>query len=107
MQAACAEIMRLAASFMVDEGLALCATVHDAVLIEAPVEQIDADVEAAKRCWARASEIVLGGFALDADAKIFRFPDVYHDDDGKEMWNRLLGVLTDLELSPSLTVTGV
>ena len=74
MQAACAEIMRLAASFMVDEGLALCATVHDAVLIEASIEQIDADVEVAKRCWARASDIVLGGFALDADSKIVRLP---------------------------------
>jgi len=107
MQAGCAEIMRLAASFMVDEGLALCATVHDAVLIEAPIGQIDAGVEVAKRCWARASEIVLDGFALDADAKIFRYPDVYHDEDGEEMWNRLLGVLADLERSPSLTATGI
>jgi DNA polymerase I-like protein with 3'-5' exonuclease and polymerase domains len=106
MQAACAEIMRLAASFMVDEGLALCATVHDAVLIEAPIGQIDTDVEAAKRCWAKASEIVLGGFALDADAKIVRYPEVYHDEDGEEMWNRLLGVLADLERSPSLPESG-
>jgi DNA polymerase-1 len=103
MQAGCAEIMRLAASFMVDEGLALCATVHDAVLIEAPIEQINAHVEVAKQCWARASDIVLGGFALDADAKIVRYPDVYQDDDGEEMWARLQGVLADLERSPSLT----
>jgi hypothetical protein len=97
MQAACAEIMRLATIFMVDEGLALCATVHDAVLVEAPIEQIDADVEVAKRCWARASEIVLGGFALDADSKIVRYPDVYHDDDGEAMWSRLLDILDALE----------
>ena len=103
MQAGCAEIMHLATSFMVDEGLALCATVHDAVLIEAPLEQINAHVEVAKRCWARASDIVLGGFALDADAKIVRYPDVYQDDDGEEMWARLQGVLADLERSPSLT----
>ena len=106
MQASCAEIMRLAASSMVDEGLALCATVHDAVLIEAPVGQIDADAEAARRCWAQASEIVLGGFALDADSKVVRYPDVYHDEDGEEMWNRLLGVLADLERKPSLTADG-
>jgi hypothetical protein len=99
MQAGCAEIMRLAASLMVDEGLALCATVHDAVLIEAPIEQIDADVEVAKRCWARASEIVLDGFALDADAKVVRYPDAYYDEDGEEMWNRLQEVLVDVERS--------
>ena len=101
MQAGCAEIMRLATSLMVDDGLALCATVHDAVLIEAPIGQIDAAIEVAKRCWARASEIVLGGFALDADSKVVRYPDVYHDDDGEEMWNRLQGVLADLERSHS------
>jgi hypothetical protein len=60
-------------------------------------------VEVAKQCWARASDIVLGGFALDADAKIVRYPDVYQDDDGEEMWARLQGVLADLERSPSLT----
>ena len=101
MQAACADIMRLAATFMVDEGLALCATVHDAVLIEAPIEQIDGDVEVAKQCWTRASEIVLGGFALDADAKVVRYPDVYHDEDGEEMWNRIGGVLEEIEGSNS------
>jgi hypothetical protein len=97
MQAGCAEIMRLAAAFMVDEVRALCATVHDAVLIETPIRQIEADVEIAKQCWKRASEIVLGGFALDSDCKIVRYPDVYQDDDGEEMWARLLQTLDDLE----------
>jgi hypothetical protein len=100
MQAACADIMRLAAIFMIDEGLALCATVHDAVLIEAPIDRINADVEIAKSCWRRASEIVLDGFGLDADSKIVCYPEVYHDDDGKEMWTRLLKILDELELVP-------
>ena len=105
MQAGCAEIMRLAATFMVDEGLALCATVHDAVLIEAPIGQIEADVEIAKQCWKRASEIVLGGFALDSDCKVVRYPDVYHDDDGEEMWTRLLKTLEGLERSQTVLAT--
>jgi DNA polymerase I len=105
MQAACADIMRLAVTFMVDEGLALCATVHDAVLIEAPMGRIEADVEIAKRCWERASEIVLGVFALEADSKIVCYPDVYHDDDGEEMWTRLLRTLGDLERSRSSTAS--
>jgi hypothetical protein len=97
MQAACADLLRLAASFMVDEGLALCATVHDAVLIEAPAGQIDADVEVAQRCWARASEIVLGGFTLDADSKVVKYPEVYHDEDGEPMWERIQSALAELE----------
>ena len=82
---------------MVDEGLALCATVHDAVLIEAPIDRINLDVEAAKSCWRRASEIVLDGFGLDADSKTVCYPDVYHDGDGEEMWTRLLNILDELE----------
>jgi DNA polymerase-1 len=105
MQAACADIMRLAATFMVDEGLALCATVHDAVLIEAPIERINTDVEVARSCWRRASEIVLGDFGLDADSKIVCYPDVYHDEDGEEMWTRLLNILDELELAHSLTAS--
>ena len=58
------------------------------------------------RVGAQASEIVLGGFALDADSKVVRYPHVYHDEDGEEMWNRLLGVLADLERKPSLTADG-
>jgi DNA polymerase family A len=99
MQAACAEIMRLGTTFMVDEGLALCATVHDAVLIEAPLDKIDADVEVAQECWRRASEIVLGGFSLDADSKVVRYPDVYHDEDGEGMWNRIQQTLLELDLA--------
>ena len=74
---------------------------HDATLIETPIGQITVDVEIAKRCWKRASEIVLGGFALDSDCKIVRYPDIYHDDDGEEMWMRLLQTLDELERSRS------
>jgi hypothetical protein len=102
MQAACAEIMRLATTFMLDEGLALCATVHDAVLIESQIDRINNAVEVAKSCWKRASEIVLDGFGLDADSKIVCYPDVYHDEDGSEMWNRLQTILDELTLPKSL-----
>jgi hypothetical protein len=43
---------------------------------------------------------------LDADAKIIRYPDVYHDEDGEQMWERLMGFLDDLERSPSLSAGG-
>ena len=97
MQAACSDIMRLATTFMLEEGLAICCTVHDAVLIEAPIDRIEADAEVAKECWRHASEIVLDGFKLGADCKIFRYPECYHDDDGSTMWNRILNTLTEVE----------
>jgi DNA polymerase I len=96
MQATCAEIMRLATSRMVDEGLSICATVHDAVLLEASLEEIDRHVEIAKKCWRWASEKILK-FRLDADAKIVRYPDRYTDEDGADAWNQLVQFLKEVE----------
>lgn len=96
MQAACAEILRLATTRMVDMGLSICITVHDAVLLEAPLEEIDEHVEIAKESWRWASEKVLR-FRLDADAKIVRYPDRYTDQDGTEAWNQMVQFLEEIE----------
>ena len=95
-QATCAEIMRLATSRMVDAGLSICVTVHDAVLLEASVAEIDRQVEIAKECWRWASERVLK-FRLDADAKIVRNPDRYMDADGADAWHQLIEILEEVE----------
>ena len=81
---------------MVDEGLSICITVHDAVPLEAPLEEIGQHVEIAKDCWRWASGKVLK-FRLDADAKIVRYPDRYTDDDGTEAWNQLIQFLEEIE----------
>jgi hypothetical protein len=93
MQAACAEILHIATTMMVDRGVQLCAMIHDAVLIEAAIEDIERDCEIAKECWRAASEIVLGGFALESDCTITRFPDRYFEKDGEAMWNRLQAMI--------------
>jgi hypothetical protein len=95
-QAHCSEIMRLAVSYMVGDGMQLCTTVHDAVLVEDSIENIDKAVEAAKACWRRASREVVG-YELDADAKIVRYPDRYEDKDGKDMFELLVSLLVEAE----------
>ena len=79
-------------------GLSLCAPVHDALLIEAPIERIDADVALLRECMRRASRLVLnatpaGNLELRSDAKIIRFPDRYTDARGDEIWSRVTGLL--------------
>lgn len=106
MQATCAEIMRLATSRMVDAGLSICITVHDAVLLEASLEDIDQHVEIAKNCWRWASERVLK-FQLDADAKIVRYPDRYTDEDGTEAWNQLVQFLEEIEQKEEPTANAI
>ena len=78
MQANGAEMMRLACSMATEAGIRVCAPIHDAVLIEAPVDEIDNAVRRTQAIMAEASRIVLDGFELATDAEIVRWPDWSH-----------------------------
>jgi hypothetical protein len=70
--------------------------VHDAILIEAPLEKLETAVAMAQEAMARASEIVLGGFRLRSEAKLVRYPDRYQDERGRDMWNTVWQLMSDL-----------
>jgi hypothetical protein len=74
---------------MIDNGIQLDAMVHDATLTEGAIENLDRDKKIVGECWTRASEVVLGGFALRSDCKVTIYPNRYFDKDGEAMWNRL------------------
>ena len=94
MQAHGAEMMRIASILAVERGIKLCAPIHDALLIEAPLDQIDAEVVRLKECMSEASEAVLGdGKVCRVDADIVRYPDRYMDEHGQEMWDQIMGLL--------------
>ena len=98
MQAHGAEMMRLACCLAVEREIKLCAPIHDALLIEAPIDRIDEDVATLKQCMADASELVLGqGRVCRVDAEIIRYPDRYMDENGIAMWDQVMGVLDELE----------
>jgi DNA polymerase-1 len=96
-QAHGAEMLRLACCMLVEAGVGLCAPVHDAVLIEAPLATIDAEVERAQAIMAEASRIVLGGFEIGTDADVVKYPDRYMDDAGKDFWNTVTRLAGPLE----------
>jgi DNA polymerase I-like protein with 3'-5' exonuclease and polymerase domains len=91
-QAHGAEILRHACCLIAAQGILLCAPIHDAVLIEAPLNEIDATVERARRCMAQASREILDGFEIRTDVDIIRYPDRYMPSRGKRMW----GLVTDV-----------
>ena len=67
---------------------------HDAVLIEAPIERIEADVALMQEIMRRASRIVLNATAdgtheLRTDAKIIRYPERYTDKRGDAIWDHV------------------
>jgi DNA polymerase family A len=95
-----ADILRIACILATRHGIKLLAPVHDAVLIEAPLERIDADVMLMQEIMRRASRIVLnadpaGTHELRTDAKIIHHPERYSDPRGAAIWARVLGLLAE------------
>jgi DNA polymerase-1 len=94
MQAHGAEMMRIACILAVERGIKLCAPIHDALLIEAPIEQIDTEIVRLRECMAEASEAVLGdGKVCRVDAEIVRYPDRFKDEHGQDMWDKIMNLL--------------
>jgi hypothetical protein len=97
MQANGAEMLRFACSFAIDRGIDVCAPIHDAILIEAPLEDLDHAILEAQRAMSDASALVLDGFRLRSEAKVFRYPNHYEDERGVEMWNRVWNLMAELK----------
>lgn len=93
MQANGAEMLRLACCLGTENGIQVCAPVHDAVMLMAPLERIEEDVTHMQELMRQASEIVLDGFSLGTDAAIVRHPDRYSDKRGKDFWNKVMSLL--------------
>jgi hypothetical protein len=95
MQANGAEMLRLACCLATERGIEVCAPVHDAVLICASLDQLDADVVAMRAAMAEASQVVLDGFELGTDAHITRYPDRFRDPGGRGdvMWQQVMALI--------------
>jgi DNA polymerase-1 len=89
------DILRISCIMAIRHGIKLLAPVHDAVLIEAPIDHIEADAVLMTEIMRRASRAVLNASAsgtheLRTDAKITRYPDRYSDARGTAIWNQVL-----------------
>jgi hypothetical protein len=99
MQAHGAEMMRLAVAQAVEEGLKICAPVHDALLLEGPANAIEAHAARLAQIMGDASEIVLGkGKRCRTDTKIVKAPDRYVDDkDDGTFFSQIMKLLAEAE----------
>ena len=93
MQANGAEMMRIAACLATERGIEVCAPVHDAFLICAPIDRIDEEAAAMRAAMIEASRAVLDGFELRVDVDVVRHPDRYMDPRGEVMWDRVMGLI--------------
>ena len=95
-QANGSEMLRLAVIAAVENDIRVCAPVHDALLIEAPEDEIDAAVCLTRRLMGQASRVVLSGFEVRTDVKIVRHPNRWVDPRGAFMWERICSLIPDL-----------
>jgi DNA polymerase I len=97
MQANGAEMLRLACCLATERGIEVCAPVHDATLIVAPLDRIEADIAGMQQVMAEASRVVLDGFDLRSDVAMIRHPDRYMDERGQVMWDRVMTLVAASE----------
>ena len=90
MQANGSEMLRLSCIMGTQAGITILAPVHDAVLIEAPLDQLEDAAAQMQQIMKEASAIVLGGFELATDVKFVRYPERYMDPRGIHMWNTIM-----------------
>jgi hypothetical protein len=95
MQSNGAEMLRLACCRVTEAGISLCAPNHDALLIEAPLPDLDEAIVTTQRLMAEASEIVLDGFELRTSVRVVRAPERWTDPRGASVWAAVQTVLAD------------
>jgi hypothetical protein len=94
MQANGAEMMRIAAIAATEAGIQVCAPVHDAFLITAPLDRLDEDVGKMRDIMSKAGRAVTGGLDIRTDVEVVKFPDRYMDERGKGMWDKVITLLS-------------
>ena len=97
MQAGGAEAMRLAAIAATEADIEVCAPVHDAFLIAAPIEKINEETTRMRLIMSAAGQAV-AGIPIATDVKQVLYPDRYMDERGVKMWETVQALLATLKL---------
>jgi DNA polymerase I len=96
-QANSAALFRYAGLMMRRLGIRVVAPVHDAVLIEASIDQAKQEAARATYCLERASRRFLHGLTLRVDAKFIYPGERFTDGRGETTWNFVESSLRELE----------
>jgi DNA polymerase I len=103
MQAGGGDMMRLAACLATEDGLQICCPVHDAFLLQSPIETIEKDVERLQKHMDTASKFIFqNALVVRSDVKIILHPNRYEDKRGKKTWKTVMEELVRLEKENNL-----
>jgi DNA polymerase family A len=91
------EILHVACVLAERRAIRIVAPVHDAIMVEAPLEQAEDVSVALDRVMRDAASIVLRGYELPTDVQMVRPGQRYFDDRGEAMWNTVNKLVTRRE----------
>lgn len=97
-------MLRLAVIQMMEQGVEVCCPIHDAVLIQAPVHQIEEAVRVTQDAMRRASACLLDGFELKSECPkedIVRFPERFKGSEPSLTWLKVMEETVLLNLKPA------
>jgi hypothetical protein len=99
MQAHGAEMLRLAMTYAADQGVPICAPLHDALFAVAPADEEQAVTDSLLTCMNRASKDVIG-VVVPTEVEVVRFPDRFvpsKKPEAIQTWAAMLKALERLE----------
>jgi hypothetical protein len=94
------EMLRLTCIMTVEQGIKVCATVHDAILVEAPLKELKSVVAQTQAIMRKASELVIPNLPIPVDAKLIPWPQRYSDKRGEVMWNTVWQLIREHKQGP-------
>lgn len=99
MQAAGADILRVAIYMADQAGIAVVAPVHDALLVECDIDQVAVTTAKILQIMGDASEVCLGhGNRIRAECEVtVKYPDRYRDKRDLDTWERMMKLLEEVE----------
>ena len=95
-QTAGADVLRLACIGLTEIGIKVVAPVHDAVLTECRIEEVEEHIAAVQRMMRLAAKVGIG-IEIPVESSVTRWPDRYHESKGSEMFQTIMRLLVDLE----------
>ena len=91
MQANGAEMMRIAMILLTEDSVRVCAPVHDAFLIESETKYLDETIARTREHMKTASRIILGGFELESDAEVSKYPERFGNPGPSGFFSKVMG----------------
>jgi DNA polymerase-1 len=96
-QATAAEILHVACVLAERRGIEIVAPVHDAIMAECALSDVDDVAVALDRCMRDAAAVVLQGYELRTDQQIIKPGGYYFDDRGDKMFQTVNSLIAKLE----------